>query len=86
MTRNEAVRFLVTQPYKFAHLIGFTKLGPMHNEWMKKMLTGTGDMTLQGHRGSYKTTCLSVVLSLKVSVVAPVSCVLLCVGVLPSTV
>ena len=64
MTRNEAVRFLVTQPYKFAHLIGFTKLGPMHNEWMKKMLTGTGDMTLQGHRGSYKTTCLSVVLSL----------------------
>ena len=64
MTRNDAVRFLVTQPYKFAHLIGFTKLGPMHNEWMKKMLTGTGDMTLQGHRGSYKTTCLSVVLSL----------------------
>ena len=32
----------------------------LHGRWMGEMLTGTGDMTLQGHRGSYKTTCLSV--------------------------
>lgn len=31
---------------------------------MKKMLLGQGDMTLQSHRGSYKTTCLSIVLAI----------------------
>ena len=28
------------------------------------MITGEGDMTLQGHRGSYKTTCLSIALAI----------------------
>ena len=36
----------------------------LHGNWMRDMLTGTGDMTLQAHRGSYKTTCLSVVIPL----------------------
>lgn len=62
MTRTEAVRFLVRTPYKFGHMVGFTKLTEIHNGWMKKMISGTGDYTLQGHRASYKTTCLSVVL------------------------
>lgn len=64
MTRNEAVRFLVRTPYKFGHLVGFTKLTEMHNGWMVKMLSGDGDMTLQGHRESFKTTCLSIVLTI----------------------
>lgn len=64
MTRNEAVRFLVKHPYKFGQMVGFTKLTEIHNEWMRKMIAGDGDMTLQGHRGSYKTTCLSVALDI----------------------
>jgi len=64
MTRREAVNFLLKHPEKFGHLVGFTKLRDLHGQWMRKMLNGTGDMTLQGHRESYKTTCLSIVLAI----------------------
>lgn len=66
MTRLEAVRFLTRTPYKFAHMIGFTKLTPLHNEWMRDMILGKEDTTLQAHRGSYKTTCVSVALAILV--------------------
>jgi hypothetical protein len=29
----------------------------LHGEWIRKMVLGHGDMTLQAHRGSFKTTC-----------------------------
>lgn len=64
MTQQDAVSFLVRHPAKFGHAIGFTKLSKIHNGWMRKMLTGKGDKTLQAHRGSYKTTCVSIVLAL----------------------
>ena len=65
MTRHEAVNFLLNHPVQFAHMLGFTKLvEPLHDSWIKDMMLGNGDSTLQGHRGSYKTTCLSVALSL----------------------
>ena len=64
MTRAEAVWFLKNRPARFGYLVGFDKLTGMHNEWMKAMLTGKDDMTLQAHRGSYKTTCVSVVLAI----------------------
>lgn len=64
MTRQEAVSFLITKPYKFGKLLGFTKLTKLHNDWMILMLKSKTDKTLQAHRGSYKTTCVSVVLAL----------------------
>ena len=64
MTRREAVRFLVRYPDRLGHLLGFTKLTKVHRAWMRKMIAGKGDMTLQGHRGSFKTTCLSIVLAI----------------------
>ena len=65
MTRTEAVRFLTRHPERFGQMVGFTKLKDLHGAWMRKMLDIDGpDMTLQGHRGSYKTTCLSIVLVL----------------------
>lgn len=64
MTRSEAVTFLKTKPYKLGHLLGFKKLTLLHNAWMVKMLTSKKDETLQAHRGSYKTTCVSIVLAL----------------------
>lgn len=64
MNRQEAVHFLKTKPYKVGILLGFTKLTKLHNEWMKLMLTSKEDKTLQAHRGSYKTTCVSVVLAI----------------------
>ena len=63
MNRLQAVEFLKNQPYKFGHLLGFTKLTELHNGWMKEMLCGKEDETLQASRGTYKTTCVSLVLA-----------------------
>ncbi|NCC04644.1 MAG: hypothetical protein EOM37_11525 [Proteobacteria bacterium] len=64
MTRDEAVTFLIEKPYKLGHLVGFTKLTEMHNAWIIDMVRGTQDKTLQAHRSSYKTTCVSIALAL----------------------
>ena len=64
MTRKQAVDFLKSKPYKLGHLLGFTKLTPLHNGWIIDMLKGKEDKTLQAHRGSYKTTCVSIALTL----------------------
>lgn len=63
MTRDQAVDFLKNKPYKFGHLLGFTKLTPLHNEWIRQMIRGRKDHTLQASRGTYKTTCVSVALA-----------------------
>lgn len=64
MKRNEAVKFLIEKPYKFGKLLGFTKLTLLHNKWIRKMITSKSDHTLQAHRGSYKTTCVSIALAI----------------------
>ena len=64
MTREDAVNFLLKKPYKLGHLIGFSLLTTLHNEWIIDMIKGTEDKTLQAHRGSYKTTCVSLALAL----------------------
>lgn len=47
-------------PYILGRHLGFTKLTPLHNEWIKDMVFGEDDTTLQAHRGSYKTTSVSI--------------------------
>ena len=64
MTREQAVAFLRDNPVGFAHLLGLTKLGDLHNRWIQEMVRGKGDKTLQASRGTYKTTCVSVALAL----------------------
>lgn len=64
MTRAQAIEFLIKKPYKFGHMLGFTKLKKLHNEWIIDMVRGKGDKTLQASRGSYKTTCVSIALAL----------------------
>ena len=66
MTREQAVKFLLTSPYKVGHILGFDKLTELHNGWIIDMVRGEGDKTLQSHRGSYKTTCVSLALALLV--------------------
>lgn len=64
-TRAEkAIKWLVTMPVEFGRLMGFDKLTDIHNDWIRDMVKGKEDATLQGHRGSYKTTCLSIALAL----------------------
>ena len=64
MTREQAVKFLITKPASFGRLVGFTKLTDLHNAWILDMLKGEGDRTLQAHRASYKSTCVSNALAL----------------------
>lgn len=64
MTKEQAIKFLIKHPVKYAHMLGFTKLRVFHNTWIRKMLKSKDDETLQGSRGTYKTTCVSVVLAL----------------------
>ena len=64
MTRQQAVNFLRNHPVRFGQMLWFTKLTELHNGWIKKMAFGKKDHTLQGHRSSYKTTCLSIALAL----------------------
>ena len=56
MTRQQAVDFLLTNPYKLGHMLGFTKLTELHNGWIIDMVRGREDKTLQAHRSSYKTS------------------------------
>lgn len=63
ITREQAIDFLVEHPAEFGHMLGFTKLGDLHNEWIKSMIAGDKDETLQAHRNSYKTTCVSISLA-----------------------
>lgn len=64
MNRKDAVLYLKNKPVKLAHKLGFTKLTELHNGWIKDMVFGTGDKTLQGARGTFKTTCVSFALAI----------------------
>lgn len=61
---DKLIRSLRDNPVKYAHLVGFDLLTDIHNDWMRTMLLEKDDYTLLGHRGSYKTTCLSFVFAL----------------------
>ena len=51
MNRKQAIDFLVNNPVKYAHILGFTKLKSFHNVWIKEMLQSKDDKTLEASRG-----------------------------------
>ena len=64
LTRKTAIELLKNNPYKFGNAVGFTKLTDIHNGWIKDMVFGKDDETLQAHRGSFKTTSVAVGLAM----------------------
>lgn len=64
ITFDEAIRLVKERPYKIGHLLGFTELTELHNEWIKNFVYGRTDNTLKAHRGSYKTTAVALSLAL----------------------
>lgn len=64
LTQRQAINFLKYNPVKYAHILGFDKLISLHNDWIKEMVLGTEDYTLMAHRGSYKTTCVSLAIAI----------------------
>ena len=63
LNQKQAIEFLRDRPVKYAHLLGFDKLTDIHNDWIREMLLGKEDFTLEAHRGSFKTTCVSIALA-----------------------
>ena len=61
---REAAHFLLNSPATFGHMLGFEDLTDINNDWIMSMVSGPDDETLQAHRGSYKTTCVSIALSI----------------------
>lgn len=60
----DVLQSLKAHPVKYAHLMGFDRLNQTHDEWLRRILYGSGDWTLQAFRGSYKTTSVSVALAM----------------------
>lgn len=53
------------KPYRIAQDVGFKDVRRYpHNEWMREIMTGKTDYTLLAHRGSYKSSVLSVCIAL----------------------
>lgn len=76
LQKNDVLEMLWEYPIEIGHCVGFRDLGDMHNEWLKMFLYADKDITLQGHRGSYKTTVLSLFLAIH-AVIEPQSNVML---------
>lgn len=65
MTAQEKARWFIANPAALGRALGYTDFrDDLHGNWIKRMVTSEDDMTLQAHRGSYKTTCLCVAISL----------------------
>lgn len=64
MTEQDKARWFIAHPDALGHALGYEDFKPMHGQWIRQMLISGGDMTLQAHRGSYKTTCLCVAIAL----------------------
>ena len=63
MTRRaDIVNALKENPTAFAGRLGFPLLTDLHRDWCREMVFGHDDHTLQAHRGSYKTTTVSIAL------------------------
>lgn len=63
-SREAAVRLMLEQPAQVGRWCGFDRLrDDLHGQWMQQMLTTQEDLTILAHRGSCKTTCLTLVIA-----------------------
>lgn len=59
-SKEQILNLLWENPVEIGHWVGFKDLTELHNEWLRSFLYSDDDQTLQGHRGSFKTTTLSL--------------------------
>lgn len=70
LSYEQALELVRDIPYKIGHIVGFKDLTELHNDWLRSFLLSKTDQTLLAHRGSYKTTDLSLFLAIH-TVVCP---------------
>ena len=61
---EEAMRELLKHPEQIGIRVGFKDMTPLHGQWIREIVFGTEDYTLQAHRGSYKSSSLAVAIAL----------------------
>ena len=64
IAKEDIFRMLWERPVEVGHWVGFRDLTDLHNGWLRSWLYGQDDQTLLCHRGSYKTTTLSLFFAL----------------------
>ena len=64
LTKYDYLDLIYEEPYKIAQWLGFNLITEFHNQWLQDMMFAEEDETLLAHRGSYKTTCISVAFTL----------------------
>lgn len=62
--KTEYLDLIYDEPYIIGHELGFPDLTVLHNEWMQSMMFSKQDETILAHRGSFKTTCLTLAIAL----------------------
>lgn len=60
ISKKQIFQLLWENPIEIGHWVGFKDLTALHNEWLRSFLYESNDQTLQAHRGSFKTTTLSL--------------------------
>lgn len=64
--RLAVLKLLTEYPAQYGRMLGYKDMtDKLHGEWIKNMLYGHGDMTIQAHRGSFKTTAVGVALTIQ---------------------
>ena len=62
---EDAINIIKNYPYLIAQDVGFSDVREYpHNDWMKHIINDDDDYTLLAHRGSYKSSVLSVCIAL----------------------
>ena len=61
--KTEYLDLICEEPYIIGQELGFPDLTVLHNEWIQSMMFSEQDETILAHRGSYKTTCLTIAIS-----------------------
>ena len=61
---EKLVRRMRDRPIDISRLVGFDRFTDMHNTWIIAMTGSKTDVTLLGHRSSYKTSAISVAIGI----------------------
>ena len=61
---KSAVMEMLKHPEQIGRRVGFKDLTPLHGMWIREIVFGKEDYTLQAHRGSYKSSSLAVAIAL----------------------
>ena len=66
LSKFEYLDLIIEEPYIIGQKVGFKDLTKLHNIWIKNIIgvNNSEDYTLLAHRGSYKTTCLTISIAL----------------------